>query len=97
MPLAPVGEQPETPQARQELRYLPLIGDPRILGDLAVAGTRVLTNDFEDARGAIRQAHRDAIERIALPTRAVHELPRTTGNGLGHRTAHLLPRRRRPW
>ena len=64
MTRAAVRQQPQALQAPQQLRYLPRVLDIRVFGDLAVARTRILSRTLQNPRGAIRQTHRHALQRI---------------------------------
>src|ERR1700733_9936733 len=52
---AAVGEQPQALQAPQQLRDLPRVPDPGVVGDRAVARPRMIRDPFQHPRGTVGQ------------------------------------------
>src|ERR1700686_2247573 len=74
LPFALVVDQAQVLQAREQLRDLPLVRDPRRRGHPAVARPRVLRDRDQHPHRAVGQAHIQTIERVAARARFCFEL-----------------------
>src|ERR1700730_5535218 len=66
VPDAVVAYEPETLKPREQLGDLPLIGDPGLAGDLAVAGAGAGADRHQHAHGPVGDAHVESVEWIVV-------------------------------